>query len=45
MERAFLQYGDKKRLRRPEFLLRDDWKAVLQYSPYVLFREADQKYP
>lgn len=41
---SFLQCEDKKQLQRQEYLLRDDWKAVLQYWLYVLFHEGDRKY-
>ena len=37
MGRVFLQCEDKKQLQRQEYLLRDDWKDVLQYWLYVLF--------
>ena len=42
MGRVFLQCEDKKQLQRQEYLLRDDWKDVLQYWLYVLFHEGDR---
>ena len=35
MGEVSLRCGDKKQPQKPAFLLKDDWKAVLQYSPSV----------
>lgn len=41
---TFCGVENKKQPQKPAFLPKDDWKAVLRYSPYVPFHEAGWKY-